>query len=115
MSYEGVEEFLCKNGHYWTIDAGLDAYATDEERDHYRTCPSCCSKAKYHCRIDETNGTDEEIPETYAGPKIEIGWMDIPAEDHYGNKYFVKVPEYQPVLDPVMSGNGRHVVRWREI
>jgi hypothetical protein len=103
MSYEGIVEFICPNGHYWVADA--------TELHHFGekpalVCKVCGEKAKYECDVDHTNGYDPNQPYTYNGPKTETGFTDIPCEDHYGNKYFTKLPLYQPILNQN---------RWRKV
>jgi|688.fasta_scaffold177310_2 hypothetical protein len=98
MSYEGVEEFICNKGHYWTLDAGVLHY---DFLDNMRimekvACPHCKETPAYTCSVDETNGYDPNLPCTFHGPKIEIGYEDIEMQDHHGNKYFVKLERYKP-------------------
>lgn len=99
MSYEGRDEFLCEKGHYWVHDAGIMAYASDDVREKALHCPICEEIARYHCAIDDTNGYSPEDPRTFKGPKEEVGFDDLPKEDHYGNKYFEKILKYKPVLE----------------
>ena len=99
MSYEGYEEFLCQNGHYWTVDAMTMIHGDNEEKDKARICAVCHHKAVYVASVDETNGVDVDIPETMPAPKKLIGHTDIPLTDHYGNKYFGKANRYKPVFD----------------
>lgn len=98
MSYEGHEEYLCTKGHYWTVDAMTMMYGEDDERKRLTTCPFCGDPAEYHCRVDETNGYYPDVPDTFGGPKEEVGFDDIPQQDHHGNKYFTKLHRYAPVL-----------------
>lgn len=99
MSYEGYEEFLCQNGHYWTVDAMTMIHGDNEEKDKARICAVCHHKAVYVASVDETNGVDVDIPETMPAPKKLIGYTDIPCTDHHGNKYFGKANCYEPVFD----------------
>jgi hypothetical protein len=53
MSYEGYVQYLCKNGHYWTVDA---------YDDYESTCPDCCcpdcrERPYWENCVDETNGS----------------------------------------------------------
>lgn len=98
MSYEGYEEFICPNGHHWGVDASVFNYGNLEEREQAYVCPHCKEKAKYACSVDETNGYNENNPWTFSGPKEEIGFDDEWHQDHYGNKYAVKIPKFQPNL-----------------
>lgn len=104
MSYEGYEEFICENGHYWAVDASVLIYGSDEERKFAYICPHCKKMAQYQCSVDETNGSDPSCPQTLAGTKTEVGFDDVECKDHYGNKYFVKRSHYAPDLD-----NGRWI------
>lgn len=99
MSYEGYDEFLCQNGHYWTVDAMTMMHGEDGEKDKVTICGVCHHKAVYVAAVDETNGVDTEVPETIPAPKKLIGHTDIPLTDHYGNRYFGKVNRYEPVFD----------------
>lgn len=51
MSYEGYEQFLCADGHYWTTDALF----WGEEKP---PCPSCKKPAVLCNSVDQTNGPD---------------------------------------------------------
>lgn len=99
MSYEGYEEFLCQNGHYWTVDAMTMMHGEDKEKNESMLCSTCHHKAVYVVSVDETNGVDVDVPETMPAPKKLIGHTDIPLTDHYGNRYFGKVNRYEPVFD----------------
>lgn len=98
MSYEGYEEFICENGHHWTVDASELLHGTNKQRKSAFVCPHCKKKAQYHCRVDETNGIDHEDVTTLPGPKNEVGFDDLQCKDHYGNKYFVKRKQFAPDL-----------------
>lgn len=52
MSYEGYSQFLCKNGHYWTVDCNL--------ADYDRECPTCFEPVFWENMVNETNGTHED-------------------------------------------------------
>jgi hypothetical protein len=57
MSYEGFEQVLCSNGHYYIFDC-YDFW--EAENWH---CPTCGAKATWSNMVDTTNGsyeTDEE-------------------------------------------------------
>jgi len=94
MSYEGYEEFICKNKHYYTVDAMNFVHGIGTIK-----CPHCGADPKFQCSVDVTNGCYEDEPWTMDGPKTEVGFEDIPHEDHYGNKYFTKLAHYEPVLN----------------
>lgn len=85
MSYEGFNEYVCLNGHYFTADPYYQS----------TVCPCGAINHWFHT-VDQTNGMDEQCPNTFCAPKTEIGWDDIPCQDHYGNKYFLKNSRYQP-------------------
>jgi len=48
MSYEEYEQYLCKNGHYFTEEVYL--YSGKE-----KICPTCKEKIAWHNSVDETN------------------------------------------------------------
>ena len=52
MSWEGYYQLICKNGHYWTEDAGWKDYEDC-------ICPMCKSKPTWHNTVDITNGSFE--------------------------------------------------------
>lgn len=86
MSYEGYEEYLCKNGHY----SSCDCYCSVPK------CPYCGSKFEFWHPVDQTNGAVEEDPSTRPALKEEAGFDDEWREDHYGNKYSIPIPRYAP-------------------
>lgn len=92
MSYEGYEEFLCENGHYYTAACAFESESTAK-------CPHCKKKTKWWNAVDQTNGMDEDVPATMSAPKKEIGFDDKWKEDHYGNKYAVKILKFEPDSD----------------
>jgi hypothetical protein len=98
MSYEGYEEYICVNGHYWAADALSLIHSTNAEKRSALVCPHCKKQAQYTCSVDQTNGMDENEPWSLSGPKTDVGFDDLPREDHHGNKYFVKLPRYAPDL-----------------
>lgn len=88
MSYSGFTERLCLTGHFFM----QDAYATAPEH-----CSWCGKSFRYFHGVDQTNGYDESIPGSCCAPKEEIGFEDHWREDHYGNRYSVKIPLYTPI------------------
>lgn len=98
MSYEGYEEYICPDGHHWIVDASIMLYGEQSEKIQATMCPECKKMAFYHCSVDETNGIEEDNPYTLPGPKEEIGFEDKPMTDHRGNKYFLKIDKYRPIL-----------------
>lgn len=52
MSYEGYSQFLCKKGHYWTVDCNLLTYKDKKER-----CPSCNKEFVFENMVNITNGS----------------------------------------------------------
>lgn len=61
MSYEGYDQLLCKNGHYWTCDA-FDNVSYDENgpKEIPLSCPYCQSPNIWSNSVDQTNGNDVE-------------------------------------------------------
>lgn len=49
MSYEGYEQWLCENGHYFNFDC------YDRPRWETWRCPHCNAKAAWTNSVDETN------------------------------------------------------------
>lgn len=87
MSYEGYEELLCGNGHYFAHDCYGDAP---------ETCPRCGAPWAYSHGVDQTNGYDEECPNTYSAAKAVVGLEDDWNNDHYGNRYATQTKRYAP-------------------
>lgn len=77
MSYEGIVEHITKDGQYLVTDAW------EEEPEG----------VEWENRVDLTNGSSDED----YGEKEEIGFADQWKEDHYGNKYALRVPLYKPI------------------
>jgi hypothetical protein len=48
MSYEGILQLLCTNGHYWTINF--------REEDLVIKCPICSEPVVFRNSVDNTNG-----------------------------------------------------------
>ena len=105
MSYEGYEEYICPNGHYWAEDALNLVHASKNEVQKFTTCRICNQYAQYECSVDQTNGVELENPWTLSGPKSEIGFQEQECRDHRGNVFYQKIPLYKPDVE---SG------RWRE-
>lgn len=62
MSYEGYDQVLCENGHYYTYDC----YEFWEAVGW--ACPICGAKAAWSNMVDNTNGSyDEETNERIDG------------------------------------------------
>ncbi len=52
MSYEGYSQFLCKKGHYWTVDCNELMYAEDKQK-----CPKCGEEEVWENMVNVTNGS----------------------------------------------------------
>lgn len=62
MSYEGYEQVLCENGHYYTYDC------YEFWKDKGWSCPTCGAKAVWSNMVDVTNGSyDEDTKERIDG------------------------------------------------
>ena len=62
MSYEGYEQVLCENGHYFTFDC-YDYWQEDKW-----VCPICGAKSAWSNMVDVTNGSwDVETNERIDG------------------------------------------------
>lgn len=92
MSYEGTEEYICENKHYWALDALFEAW-----QENGQLCPHCGAPVKWQHSIDETNGIcDEALDATTPAPTKEVGFEDDWHEDHYKNKYATKIFLVEP-------------------
>jgi hypothetical protein len=92
MSYEGSDEFLCSKGHY----SVYDCYTQIDPSEHSCEFLTCGAKFTHWHAIDDTNGEEEDNPNTQPAPKI---WVDD--EDHwyfdkYGNKFCRPIALYRP-------------------
>jgi len=61
MSYEGYEQFLCPEGHLWTLDAFWYDYPsieTQNTQNGWPLCPDCKKLPVWKNSIDQTNGCD---------------------------------------------------------
>jgi hypothetical protein len=54
MSYEGYEQHLCENGHYYTRDA-------DYSYGEPSPCPYCNAKCAWINCVDQTNGPSQGL------------------------------------------------------
>lgn len=86
MSYEGYTQYLCEAGHKYDVDL----FSTKD------ICPVCGKEPKYEAEVDQTNGIDEDDPNTFPAPTKETGFTDTWKVDHYGNKYALKHIMYEP-------------------
>lgn len=96
MSYEGFTEYLCEKGHYFARD--VYSNSLDE-----KPCPACGSQWAYTHSVDQTNGYEEDNPQTCCAPMVDSGFEDLWETDHYGNRYAVKRHLFRP---------GKH---WRKL
>ena len=87
MSYEGYEEFLCEDGHYFTMGCFDDSVPS---------CSHCGKLAMHRHSVDCTNGIEENNPSTMMADKIILGFTESINVDHHGNKYFSKVNTWAP-------------------
>lgn len=63
MSYEGYSQFLCRNGHYWKVDALGMMFDSEKQQ-----CPICWEDEVFENMVDVTNGSfDEETGERIDG------------------------------------------------
>lgn len=105
MSYEGVRQMICTNGHKWEVDESILTYGAQSDVVKAHVCTFCKAMAEWQCEVDYTNGYDENDPRTYSGPVENIGFDDDWKVDHYGTRYALKVEKYRP-------GNN---VRWTQV
>lgn len=65
MSYEGYEQYLCKKGHYWTLDAQETIWCDCKQK-----CPICGEEEVWSNMVNVTNGSfDDESGERIDGYK----------------------------------------------
>lgn len=83
MSYEGYDEYILEDGSY-------------QVKGCWDSPPQ---NAKWWHSVDVTNGYEESVDYACDAPKKETGYYDVWKEDHYGNKYAVKVLTYEPASD----------------
>ena len=93
MSYEGYTTFLCENGHKHTVDAMSLIYGSIP---YPITCEFCGAPIIWSRDTDETNGYEDDNPNTHDTGVVEIGFDDDWHTDHYNNRYSVKVVRYAP-------------------
>lgn len=92
MSYEGHEEYIDEDGLYYKRpDFGYNL-----PPDFISPYTKQKANLKFYHRIDVTNGYEEGNPDTCEAPKRDIGFYDQWNEDHYGNRYAVKLPRFLP-------------------
>ena len=93
MFYEGINEYICSEGHYSVEDI------------YYSSgfCSVCNKSAVFCCSVDYTNGYEEDNPQTHYGTKEEISYDDVWKIDHYGNKYALKLKKYKPINGPGLN------------
>lgn len=94
MSYEGYTEYLCDNGHYWTVRASDNDFEGLGRQSLFCTC--CGAPYAFVSEVDLTNGSNPDIPHTFSAPKIEYGWEDIAKIDHWKNLYYEKLSLFLP-------------------
>ncbi len=90
MSYEGYIIYLCEDGH----KSSFDAYSDYTEGNKVCAQNSCGKKFVWCQSIDQTNGYFADDPSTYERELEVSGFDDIWKEDHYGNKYAVKLLKF---------------------
>lgn len=90
MSYEGIEEFLCVNGHYSTSGC----------YDSHNWCPHCGADLLHRHPVDMTNGMDsarsDPMCHTRHAPKKKVGADLLWAVDKFGNPYCTEEARYKP-------------------
>lgn len=57
MSYDGYEQYICGNGHYWTKDAISEMYGDGTGN----ICFKCQEPAVWHNSVNLTNGSYDEV------------------------------------------------------
>lgn len=73
MSYEGYEQCICSNGHYFERDCF----------DHNGVCPVCLAKSTWWNGVDQTNGPDQgAVPMEVLKEKFLLSEEQINTCDH---------------------------------
>jgi len=89
MSYEGYEQFLCKNGHHWTEDCNF--------ADLGGKCPYCKEEIVWTNSVNLTNGSYEENERIDGYIEIEE-YIKDPSEfcicPTCGNEHIIKTAIY---------------------
>lgn len=97
MSYEGFTQYIGHCGHQWEVNAGVLTYGSKRDRERAATCSVCGSKAAFWADVDVTNGYQQAgDPSSFRAPVRKVGFTDTWHTDHYGNRYAVKHPTFQP-------------------
>lgn len=55
MSYEGFEQHICANGHYFTCEESFGGYFGEDGS----SCPVCKASSAWCNGVDQTNGSSE--------------------------------------------------------
>lgn len=87
MSYEGFEQYICPNKHQWEMDVRSNDSCV---------CPLCQEEPILYHSVNTTNGVCETDPTTMRAELVEVGFDDEWHNDHYGNRYAVKISKYAP-------------------
>lgn len=82
----GYTEYLCDNGHYWTVSSEQFFHGITNE---HLTCKHCSYPYAFVSKVGKGEGSSP-------APRIEYGWEDVPQTDHYKNRYFTKMPLFLP-------------------
>lgn len=90
MSFEGYDEYICENKHYY----GVNCYASCEVC--HPLCPVCHGVPLHWHLVDQTNGEWSNDPNTYPAKTKDVGFEDIWHVDHYGNNYATKRMLFEP-------------------
>lgn len=92
MSYEGITQIICQNGHYHEYTSSQE----HTEPGKSGSCPECGSSPQFRHEVDLTNGEVTGDSSTLRAWVNEIYIGDIPFQDHLGNVYFAKDLRYEP-------------------
>ncbi len=101
MSYEGYVEYICEDGHYYTIDVYDTIDAFDETlKSKSSACKFCDKAIRYIHHVDQTNGYEESDLGTCDGKKKLLGYQEVWRLGYHRNNnsngYSRKVAVYQP-------------------
>lgn len=99
MSYEGYDNFLCRNGHL----RGFDAH--DDMDVRLYCCPACGAGAAWWNSVDETNGIDEDTGHCPGYVELELATPAIYETCSLGHRHVTCEATYK--IPP--KGVGHHV------
>lgn len=87
MSHEGYSQLLCKNGHYYTWDAGT----MPEEPP---LCPHCKAQNAFENMVDQINGNDFGVIPDFEWEKLCIK-QEVKEVCNMGHSHVLEQAQYR--------------------